>query len=200
MEATATNLSLAQTVPPALPPEYVQQRWYAAHTCANHEKRVAEQLARRCVEHLLPLYPSWRRWKDRRVCLQLPLFPGYIFVRLALRDRMLVLQAPSVVRLIGFGATPAPVSENEIASLQRALGEGARLQPHPYLTLGQRVRITTGSLAGYEGILIRRKGNLRVVLSIDLIQRSVVLDTDAHSIAPVRGATHSQVSRFTRLA
>src|SRR6266852_464107 len=82
--------------------ESTQPHWYAAYTSANHEKRVAVQLKERAVENFLPLYESVRRWKDRRMKLQLPLFPGYVFVRLALRDRLRVLQIPSVVRLVGF--------------------------------------------------------------------------------------------------
>lgn len=180
--------------------EFVQPRWYAAYTCSNHEKRVAEQLAQRCIEHVLPLYETARRWKDRRVTLELPLFPGYVFVRLTACDRMLVLRTAGVVRLVGTGNAPAPIPDREIASLQGALREGTRLQPHPYLTAGRRVRITAGSLAGYEGILVRCKDNFRVVLSIDLIQRSMVVDTDASCIEPVRGAGGSERARTAPLA
>src|SRR5690348_1640448 len=80
----------------------LEQHWYAAYTCANHEKQVASQLDVRVVEHFLPLYGSVRRWKDRRVTLDLPLFPGYVFIRLALQDRLRVLEIPGVVRLVGF--------------------------------------------------------------------------------------------------
>src|ERR1043166_10057148 len=81
--------------------------WYAIYTCANHEKRVAAELEARAVENFLPLYHSLRRWKDRRVILNTPLFPGYVFVRLAMQDRVRVVQVPSVVRLVGFGGVPA---------------------------------------------------------------------------------------------
>src|ERR1700740_156313 len=93
----------------ALPDSYLQPLWYAVYVCANHEKRVARQLEQRKVEHLLPLYETIRRWKDRRVRWQSPLFPGYVFVRLALRDRLQVLQIPSVVRLVGFNGYPTPL-------------------------------------------------------------------------------------------
>src|SRR5216684_3137145 len=89
-----------------LPSEHRELAWYAAYTSSNHEKRVAEQLVGRAVEHFLPLYQSARRWRDRRVELQLPLFPGYIFVRLSLRDRLQVLQVPGVAKLVGFGGIP----------------------------------------------------------------------------------------------
>src|SRR5258708_26480923 len=96
----------------------VQPHWYAVYTCANHEHRVADQLAVRGVEHFLPLYESLRRWTDRKVRLRMPLFPGYIFVQLALRDRLRVLEVPSVVRLVGFNGRPAPLPEADVARIR----------------------------------------------------------------------------------
>lgn len=168
-----------------LPADYYKERWYAAYTIANHEKRVAGQLVVRDVEHFLPTYTSMRRWKDRRVTLQLPLFPGYVFVHMALRNRLQVLQIPGVARLVGFDAMPIPLDDEEVLKLQRALSTGLHAEPHPFLTMGRRVRIIAGPLAGHEGILIRRKGNLHVVLSIDLIQRSILLQIDAASLGPL---------------
>ncbi len=173
----------AEGVP--LPEAYREQRWYAAYTSANHEKSVAKQLGLREVEHFLPLYESVRRWKDRRVRLQMPLFPGYVFVRLALRDRLKVLQVPSVVRLVGYGDAPTALDEEEIAGLRCALARGMRAEPHPYLRAGCRVRITDGPLAGHEGILVRRKGNLHVVLSVELIQRSIHVQIDSSCLEPL---------------
>ncbi len=155
--------------------EYCEAAWYAAYTSANHEKRVAEQLGVRAVEHFLPTYSSVRRWKDRQVTLQLPLFPGCLRVQ----------QVPGVARLVGFDGTPAALPEEEIEALRTGLVSGVRAEPHPYMTAGRRVRITAGPLAGNEGILVRRKGNLRVVLSIDLIQRSILVQIDAASLEPV---------------
>src|SRR5712692_8315886 len=103
------------------PESYLEERWYAAYTCANHEKRVAKQLEERSVEHFLPLYGSVRRWKDRRVQLDLPLFPGYVFVRLVLRDRVRVLQIPSVVRLVGFGGLPTALPDQEMEAIRNGL-------------------------------------------------------------------------------
>ena len=170
---------------PVWPADYLEPRWYAAYTCANHEKRVGEQLHGRAVEHFLPLYETLHRWKDRRVRLQLPLFPGYLFVRLALRDRSRVLQIPSVVRLVGFNGQPAALPDEEIEALRNGLARQLRAEPHPYLTVGRRVRILRGPLEGSEGILIRKKGLLRVVLSVDLIMRSVALEIDSADIKPV---------------
>jgi transcription antitermination factor NusG len=165
------------------PPEYREARWYAAYTCTNHEKRVAEQLVVLELEHFLPLYASVRRWKDRRVMLDLPLFPGYVFVRLALRNRLRMLQLPGVVRLVGFNGTPAALPDEEMNALKLGLKTRLHAEPHPYLTVGRRVCINRGPLAGCEGILVRRKGNYRVVLSLDLIQRSVSVDVDASDLA-----------------
>jgi transcription antitermination factor NusG len=164
---------------------HCEKRWYAAYTSANHEKRVAEQLVVRDVVHFLPVYESVRRWKDRRVTLQMPLFPGYVFVRMALRDRLQVQQVPGVAHLVGFDGTPAALPDEEIEALRASLESGVRAEPHPYLTVGRRVRLKSGPLAGMQGILLRRKGAFRVVISIELIQRSVAVDVDAVEVEPI---------------
>ncbi|HXT86383.1 MAG TPA: UpxY family transcription antiterminator [Verrucomicrobiae bacterium] len=166
---------------------YATPFWYAAHTCANHEKRVAEQLAGRGVEYFLPLYDAVHQWKDRRVRLKLPLFPGYVFVRLPLAQKLRALQSPGVVRLVGFGNTPAALADTDIEALRKGLQGQIRMQPHPYMCEGQKLRILRGPLAGMEGILLRRKGCLRLVLSIELIMRSVIVDVDAEDICPIDG-------------
>ena len=120
--------------------------------------------------------------------LQLPLFPGYVFVRMALVDRLRVLQVPSLVRLIGFNGHLAALPDAEIEGLKNGLAGGVRAEPHPFLTAGRRVRIKAGPLQGREGILIRRKGSLRVVLSIELIQRSIVVDIDVADVEPLTSA------------
>src|SRR5690242_20771703 len=99
-----------------------QARWYAVYTCANHEKRVADQFAGRGVEHFLPQYESARLWKDRKVLLQLPLFPGYLFVHLAAQEQLKVLQVPGVVRLVGFNAKPSAVPEEDVVRIREFLG------------------------------------------------------------------------------
>ncbi len=166
--------------------EYHEERWYAAQTCANHERRVLEQLRQRTVEAYVPLYASVRRWKDRRVRLELPLFPGYVFVRLVLRDRLRVLQTPSVVRLVGFGGQPAALPDQEIEALRQGLTRDTRVEPHPYLKVGQRARVRTGPLQGLEGILLRKKNGTRFVISLDLIMRSVAVEIDVAELEPIR--------------
>lgn len=161
--------------------------WYAAYTCANHEKRVAAELGARDIENFLPLYSSIRRWKDRRVQLELPLFPGYVFVRLALCDRLRVAQIPSVVRLVGFGGLPAALPDAEMEILRSGLSQSLRAQPHPFLKVGRRVRITGGPFAGLEGVVKRGKSNLRVVVSLELIQRSVAVEVESADVQPAAG-------------
>ena len=163
----------------------VEPRWYAAYTCANHEKQVAAEFGARDVEHFLPLYSSVRRWKDRRVTVDLPLFPGYVFVRLALSDRLRVVQIPSVVRLIGFGGLPTALPDTEMEILRMGLCQSLRAEPHPYLTVGRRVRISAGPFAGLEGVLKRKKSSLRVVVTLELIQRSVAVEVDVAEIRPL---------------
>jgi transcription antitermination factor NusG len=165
-------------------PAISRVHWYAAYTCAQHEKRVAAELVARDIEHFLPLYRSTRRWKDRRVQLQLPLFPGYIFVRLALCDRLRVVQIPSVVRLVSFGGLPTALPDAEMEIMQSGFSRNPGAEPHPFLIVGRRVHITGGPFAGLEGVLKRNKGTLRVIVSLELIQRSVAVDVDISDVRP----------------
>lgn len=162
-----------------------QTRWYAVYTYANHEKRVAEQFVGRGVEHFLPQYESLRRWKDRKVRLQRPLFPGYLFVHMAAQERLRILQVPGVVRLVGFNGSPTPMQQEDIERIRGFLGQGWRAEPHPYLQTGKRARVMRGPLAGMEGIIVRRKNRSRLVLSFDLIQRSLAIELDEMDLAPL---------------
>ena len=111
--------------------DQLQSHWYAAHVCSRHEKQVARQLEERRVSCFLPVYRSVRRWKDRRKELDLVLFPGYVFVHLDLKDRLRVLQVPSVVRFVSFNGHPAPLPDSEIEALNNGLASGVRAEPHP---------------------------------------------------------------------
>ena len=166
----------------ATPVDSFRTYWYALYTRSRHEKSVAEQLHGKRVETFLPLYRTVRRWKNGEHNVELPLFPGYAFARFSLADRLQVLKVPGVVRLVGFNGVPAALEDREVEDLRQALAAGVAARPHPYLTEGCRVRITAGPLAGRQGILVRRQGAARVVLSIDLIQRSVMVDVAADSL------------------
>jgi transcription antitermination factor NusG len=162
-----------------------QPFWYAAYTSANHEKKAAAEISRRGVESFLPLYRAVRRWSDRRVELEMPLFPGYVFVHLALRERLKVLLVPGVVKLVGFGGSPAALPDEQIEALRAGLDGQLLAEPHPYLMVGRRVRIVRGPLCGAEGILVRKKSVFRVVLSLELIMHSVAVEVDAADVEPL---------------
>jgi transcription termination/antitermination protein NusG len=168
-----------------LPSAYIEPRWYAAYTRARHEKRVAQQLQGKFVETLLPVYETVHHWRNGRARVVLPLFPGYVFVRIPLKDRMKVLEVPSVVHLVGFNGQPAALPDAEIETLRSRLTNQVQAEPRPYLTTGRRVHIKAGPLAGVEGILMRRKQKYRLVLSVDLIKCSIAAEVD---IADVEAA------------
>jgi len=189
MDTSLFAEALVQTEPtlpidPQSRVEYLEPQWYAAYTCANHEKRVAQQVERRSLECFLPLYESVRRWKDRRVRLELPLFPGYVFVRLALRDRLQVLEIPGVARLVGFNGHPTPVPVEDIETIRACLAGRHPMQPHCFVQRGQRVRVLSGPLAGLTGIVVRQKKRTLFVISLELLMRSVSVEIDISDFSP----------------
>lgn len=152
--------------------------WHAVYTQPRHEKKVAQQLAMRSMEAYLPLYESLRRWKDRRAKLSLPLFPGYVFVKMALPQRNMVLEIASVVQIVGRKGQSSMLADEEIERLRFSLAN-RKAEPHPYLVSGKKVRIKSGPLTGLEGTVVRWKGRMRIVVSIDAIQRSVAMELES---------------------
>lgn len=131
------------------------------------------------------MYRSRRVWSDRIKELELPLFPGYVFCRFSRARRSApVVSTPGVIRIIGFGGEPAPVDDAEINSLRRVQASLLAAQPHPYLASGSRVRVTHGSLAGIEGIVVSEKKHHQLVLSVTLLQRSVAVAIDRAWVTP----------------
>lgn len=181
----ATATCSPQLEPSLLQPGFFDARWYVVCTVARHEKRVAELLQNRGLPFSLPLYEAVHRWKDRRAIVQLPLFPGYVFVNVALSNRLNVLTIPGVLRFVSFNGRPAPLPDWELEAIHSALTARLRAEPHPYLKVGQRVRIKAGPLMGTEGILVRKRNRYRLVLSVDMIMRSVALDVDASEVEAV---------------
>lgn len=159
--------------------------WYAIYTRVNQEKMVADRLTERGIEHFLPLYETARRRSDRKVVLTLPLFPGYLFVRIPLYERLRVLQVPRVVRMVGNSAIPSPLPDNEIESLRIGLSSGANARPCEYLTKGCRVRLVRGVFSGMSGILIRRKAGFRVVVSVEVIRQSFTIEVGEEDLERV---------------
>ena len=163
----------------------LQLCWYAACTCPRHERVVAHQLDQRAIECFLPSYAAVRRWKDRKKEIHVALFPGYVFVRIDLKDRLRVLQLPGVVRFVSFNGRPAVLPENDIEALRNTLAHRVPAESHPYLRAGHRVQVVSGPLAGTEGILVRKKDKLRVVISIEAIRRAVAVEIDQSDIEPI---------------
>jgi transcription antitermination factor NusG len=160
-------------------------QWYAAYTTPRHEKHVAELLAEREIEAFLPLYRTVRQWKKSSpTLLELPLFPCYLFVRVRRSARGAVLSTPGVLSIVGSPKEPWPLPHFEIEALRFGAQMG-RIEPHPYLKVGERVRIVTGSMAGVEGVLVRKKNQFRFILTLDAIMRSVAVEVDAHDLEPV---------------
>jgi transcription antitermination factor NusG len=158
--------------------------WFAAYTNSHHEKRVASYFAERQIESFLPLYSARHRWKNRcEMNLELPLFPNYVFVHIDPRERVRVLEVPGVQSLVGFGRTLAPLPQFEIEALRSGLGQ-RKIEPHPYLVIGERVRIKAGPMTGMEGVLVRKKNNFRVVLALDVILQCVAVEVDADDLEP----------------
>jgi transcription antitermination factor NusG len=164
-----------------------QSNWYVLMVRSNHEKRIAQGLDSRGIEHFLPCYHSVRQWKDRRVALELPLFPGYLFVRLPLDERLRVLTIPHVFSLVGTGNSHSTIAEEEIDSIRRGIAHGS-VEPYPYLRVGEQVVVTQGPMCGITGILIRQQSSTRVVVSVQSITRSFIVDVDAGSVQPLRSA------------
>lgn len=161
-----------------------EPHWHAVQTHSRHEKVVREHLLRREIECFLPTYETVRRWQNGRARLELPLFPGYLFARISREQRLRVLQLPSVARLVSFNGQPARLPDSDIEALRVGL-RTLTAEPHPYLKIGKRVRIRRGPLEGLEGILVRKKCLARVVLSLDLIMRSVAVEIDVADVQPI---------------
>lgn len=168
-------------------PDAVKQvaHWYAAYTTARHERVVAQQLAERHVETFLPLYRSLHRWADRRKLVELALFPSYVFVKINPRDKLRVLQVPSVVHIVSFNGQLAELPETEINALRNGLEHDVYAEPYPYLRVGKRVRVVRGPMTGTEGILVRKKDKYRVVITIDVLMRSVAVEIDGGDLQAV---------------
>lgn len=160
-------------------------KWFAAYTASHHEKHVLDLLTDRQVESFLPLYESRRQWrKCTPVTLEMPLFPNYVFVRITGGQRTAVLGTPGVFSIVGGGKAPWELPEREIEALRSGI-QTRNVEPHPYLVLGDRVCIRSGVFAGLEGVILRKKNNLRIILTLDQIMRSIAVEVDAEELGPL---------------
>jgi transcription antitermination factor NusG len=159
--------------------------WNAIYTRHQHEKAVAESLAGNGFEVFLPTYNVIRQWTDRKKQLSLPLFPCYVFVRSNFERHLRVLTTPGVHFMVMFAGRPAPIPDLEIDAIRKAVESMFRVEPHPFLRCGDWVRVTSGPLADVEGILVRKKGSYRLILSAELLGKSIAVEIDAFSVKPL---------------
>ena len=157
-------------------------KWFAAYTHSCQEKRVAQHFSNRDIEFFLPVHRTISRWKNGlRVPIDRPLFPGYVFVKTERQDKVRVLEVPGVHSIVGAAREPVPLPNEEIEALRR----GVRMmnaEPHPFLKIGEKVAIRFGPFEGMAGIVLRQKNSVRVVLSIDLIMKSISVEVNEHDI------------------
>ena len=162
---------------------HATDRWFALGIAPRHEKAVSGVLCNKGYETLLPLYKKHHQYGNRARSFEVPLFPGYLFCRFDPSARLPILTTPGVLGVVGAGKTPIPVGDHEILSMRRAMSARLPMTPHPYWTRGQRGRIIAGPLAGVEGVIVTAKSPVRLVLSVELLQRSVMLELDGDCVS-----------------
>lgn len=164
-----------------------QEQWYAIRTRSRHEKTAAQELKRRDIDVFLPLAKSVRQWSDRRQEVEFPLFPGYAFVRIAFssRQRVSVLEVPGVAGFVGPNPSTLSIPVEQIESIRTLLAREVRVKEHPFLTLGQRVRVRGGALDGVEGILSAVNGTRNLIISVQPIQRSLSVNLSGYEVEAV---------------
>lgn len=171
------------------------KKWFALNVITRHEKVVSQLLRNKGYETFLPLYTRQHRYDRRFREFELPLFPGYVFCHSELGTRLPIVTTPGVIRVVGAGRAPIPVDDDEIRSLQTAAEAGVPMFPLPRWQLGQMGRITSGPLTGVEGIFVREKQSMRLVLSVSLLQRSVFVEIDSDCVALVESAPLAVLNR-----
>jgi transcription antitermination factor NusG len=166
--------------------------WLAIHTRHQHENLAARSLAYKGFDVFLPQYTWRRQWSDRTRELSAPLFPCYVFLRGELGHQIRILTTPGVLGLVGFAGVPAIIPDTEIEAVRQSVEQRARVEPYPFLKCGDWVRVTDGPLAGIEGILVRNKKQFRLVLSVQLLQKSAAVEVDAWAVE--RAPRHNRLT------
>jgi len=172
-----------------LPPLYeeAESRWYALHTRARHERVVEQRLREHGMETLLPVVKEVHRWSDRKKTVEVPLFSCYLLVRCALRpeERTLAHRIDSVLGFVGARGVGIPIPDDQIESIKTVLSQAAPWRSHPFLKVGQRVRVRGGALDGVEGVFLSENGDHSLIISIDVIQRSMAVRIDGYDVEPL---------------
>lgn len=160
-------------------------QWLVAYTRPRHEQVVADSLHCRGLATLLPLYERFARWSDRIKRLRSPLFPGYVFVEVAAGELVKVLETAGVVSLVSRAGRPVPLSDTELQLVKACMQFIGSVEPHPYLTIGDRVRVTRGPFAGWEGILVDKKNSYRIVIVIEQLMRALAVNVCSADVQPL---------------
>lgn len=160
----------------------MNKEWYAVYTVTRHEKVVNSTLAEKNIESFLPLREVISQWKDRKKKVQLPLFPGYLFIYIFFKDRWGVLNTPSVVRILGMNGNPIPVPVEQIEAIKSLLDSKQKYEPYPYFPEGREVLVIQGPFQGIRGRILERRGQYRLILSVDIIHRSIAVEVDIKDI------------------
>jgi transcription antitermination factor NusG len=184
---TVTEQSALLTAPPQVANNAaLDLAWYAVQTMPRHERKAAVELQRKGLQTFLPLFTSARQWSDRVRVLEMPLFPGYVFAQMdsAPETRIAVLRCKGITSFVGVRGVGVTIPETQIAAVQSILDQKLPFSPYPFLDIGQRVRIRGGSLDGIQGILTEIKGDLSLVISVDLIHRSLAIRVAGYRIEP----------------
>lgn len=169
--------------------------WHAIFTRHQHEKVVASALAAKGCEVYLPLYLTVRKWQDRAKRLWLPLFPGYVFIREGMDRQFQIVTTPGVIQVVGWGGRAAIVPQSQLNTVRQIVESSVPVEAHPYLASGDRVRVKGGPLAGLEGILTRKKGISRLIISIDMLGRSAAVEVDCSNVERIGSAEMPGVAR-----
>jgi len=161
-------------------------QWFALHTYPRHEKRVAAELQGKGLEVYLPLVARRHQWSDRQKQVELPLFPCYTFARIdaSAEARLNVLRVGGVLGLVGGGGRGTPIPDSQIETVRTLLHHKIPMDPYVFLKVGQRVRVRGGSLDGLEGILVRRDGSRRLVVSVENLERSLSISIEGLEVEP----------------
>jgi transcription antitermination factor NusG len=176
------------------PTEQGLRPWFALRVKPNYEKPVAAALRGKGFEEFLPLSRRKRQWSDRVKFMDLPLFPGYLFCRLNLDERMPVMTTPGFLYIVGVGKNPEPVEESEILAIQSVLRSGLTVTPWPHLMVGQKVQLKHGPLRGLVGVLAKIANQHRIYVSVTLLKRSISVEVAPEWIRPVEQASATVIS------
>jgi transcription antitermination factor NusG len=182
MEAMPNEFSESEVPSESSAGKDTRGNWFALSVNVRHEKVVSELLRNKGFETFLPLYKRRHQYARREREFEVPLFPGYLFCHTTLLRRLPIMTTPGVIRIIGAGRTPIPVDYKEISSIKKALEAGVPMSPHHFWQSGEIGRVNSGPLAGVEGVVVKSKQSMRLILSVTLLQRAVMLEIDSNCV------------------